>query len=94
MMAMPTPAQLARDYRPLTARQREVLELIADGWSPAQIAPYLGCSLSSVSMHRQAIQRNTGCYTTAAMTRWAVEHGVVSGPPPAFGGRRQKRSDS
>ena len=86
MAKMPAPASLVRDYRPLTARQSEVLRLIADGWSPAQIAPYLGCSVHTVSTHRESIKRNIGCYTTAAMVRWAVQHGLVSGEPPPFGG--------
>ncbi len=62
----------------LTPRQREVLQLVAEGRSNKEIAAALFVSCKTVEFHRSNIMRALGLHTTAELTRYAVRHGVVS----------------
>ena len=57
---------------PLTPRQREVLQLLAEGQSNRQIAAKLNISQKTVEFHRSAIMGNLGIRTTAELTRYAM----------------------
>ena len=61
----------------LTARQREVLRRVAEGHTGKQIASALGISLKTVESHKACISRQLGLRSTAALTRYAVEHGLL-----------------
>lgn len=61
----------------LTSRQREVLSRIAAGMAAKEIASDLGISLKTVEFHKACISRSLGVRTTAAMTRYAVCHGLA-----------------
>lgn len=61
----------------LTSRQREVLSRIAAGMAAKEIASDLGISLKTVEFHKACISRHLGVRTTAAMTRYAVGHGLA-----------------
>jgi DNA-binding NarL/FixJ family response regulator len=63
----------------LTKRQREILRLIADGNSNNEIAATLNVTLSTVRYHRTITMRKVGVFTTAELTRYAIEHGVIQG---------------
>ncbi|MGF6178146.1 response regulator [Ensifer sp. 4252] len=63
---------------PLTLREREVLALLAAGRSNRGIAELLQISASTVETHRKAIKRKLGISNTAGLTRFAIEHGVIS----------------
>jgi DNA-binding NarL/FixJ family response regulator len=58
----------------LTARQREALQLVAEGRSAKQIAAELNISPKTVEFHKAAIMDRVGLRTTAELTRWALEH--------------------
>lgn len=62
----------------LTPRQREVLQLIAEGKSSKEIAETLGISLKTVEFHRASLMDELGMRTTAELTRYAVANGIVS----------------
>jgi DNA-binding NarL/FixJ family response regulator len=62
----------------LTSRQREVLSRIAGGMAAKEIASDLGISLKTVEFHKACISRSLGVRTTAAMTRYAVAHGLMT----------------
>jgi DNA-binding NarL/FixJ family response regulator len=62
---------------PLTSRQREVLQLVAEGKSAKEIAYILNISIKTVEYHKAAITAELGIRTTAELTRYAIEHGVV-----------------
>ena len=68
----PTPA----DDR-LSAREIEVLRLIALGHTNAEIARRLYLSVRTVESHRAHIQRKLGRSTRAELVRYALDHGVV-----------------
>ncbi len=81
--ALRTPAleaQLARgDARTieLTPRQREVLNLLAEGRSAKEIGAILGISHRTAETHKYAMMDALGLTTTAELVRYAVRHGLV-----------------
>ncbi len=60
----------------LTARQREVLKLIATGCSAKDIATQLNISVRTAEFHRAAIMQRLGLHSTAQMTRYAIAHNL------------------
>jgi DNA-binding NarL/FixJ family response regulator len=62
----------------LTARQAEVLRLIAEGGTNRQIAALLKLSVKTVEFHRGEIRRKLGLRTTANLTRYALRAGLVA----------------
>ncbi len=61
----------------LTARQREVLRLIAVGCSAKDIANQLNISVRTAEFHRAAIMQRLGLHSTAQMTRYAIANGIA-----------------
>ena len=62
----------------LTLRQREVLQLVAEGRSLKEIASILCVSVKTVEFHKTRIGKQLGLHTTADLTKYAVSHGLVS----------------
>jgi len=62
----------------LTPRQREVLQLIAEGHSTKEIATMLRVSAKTIEFHRSQIIRELHLHSTADLTRYAIAHGLVS----------------
>ena len=61
----------------LTRRQRQILRLIAKGWSLKDIADELGIHVRSVEFHRNRIRQTLGLTSTAALVRYALAQGLV-----------------
>jgi len=61
----------------LTPRQREVLQLIAEGKTLKEIGQVLGISVRTVEFHKNGLMQALGFRTTAELTRYAVDHGIV-----------------
>jgi DNA-binding NarL/FixJ family response regulator len=61
----------------LTARQREVLQLIALGCSAKDIANELSISVRTAEFHRAAIMQRLGLHSTAQMTRYAIANSIA-----------------
>jgi len=69
----------------LTARERAVLSRIARGSANKEIAADLGISVRTVESHRDSLMKKTGLRNVAALTRLALESGLLdsmSGDPP------------
>jgi len=62
----------------LTPRQREVLQLIAEGHSTKEIATMLNVSAKTIEFHRSQIIRELNLHSTAELTRYAIAQGLVS----------------
>lgn len=62
----------------LTLRQREVLQLVAQGRTAKEIANTLGLSVKTAVFHKMAIMDKLGLHTTADLTRYALQHGILS----------------
>jgi DNA-binding NarL/FixJ family response regulator len=61
----------------LTRRQREVLQLIAEGHTNKEIANTLGLSEKTVQSHRIQLMRRLGVHDIAGLVRYAVRTGLV-----------------
>jgi DNA-binding NarL/FixJ family response regulator len=61
----------------LTPRQREVLQLVAEGRSNKEIASLLQLSEKTVEFHRSAIKRQLKLNSTAELTQWAIKHRII-----------------
>ena len=64
---------------PLTSREQAILLLVAQGRSNKAVAHDLDISVRTVETHRKNIKRKLGISTTAGLTRYALEHGVLQG---------------
>jgi DNA-binding NarL/FixJ family response regulator len=62
----------------LTARQREVLQLIAEGRTVKQIAQTLGISAKTVETHRAQIMERLAIYDLAGLVRYAIRAGIIA----------------
>ena len=62
----------------LSTREREVLQLIAEGHTARQIASLMTISIKTVEFHRENVKRKLGLRSTAELTRHAIEQGLVS----------------
>lgn len=68
----------------LTAREQTILLQLAQGRSNKQVAHDLDISVHTVETHRKNIKRKLGINSTAGLTRYALEHGVLQGTGEAF----------
>lgn len=62
----------------LTSRQREVLQLIAEGHSTKEMAAMLNVSPKTIEFHRAQVNRVLNLHSTAELTKYAIAHGLVS----------------
>ena len=61
----------------LTPRQREVLQLVAEGRGTKEIATILNVSVKTVEFHRSRIMKQLDIHTTADFTKYAITHGIT-----------------
>jgi DNA-binding NarL/FixJ family response regulator len=61
----------------LTPRQRQVLQLVAEGCTRKEVAATLKISVKTVEFHKAALARGFHLRTTADFTRYAIEHGII-----------------
>ena len=73
----PPPAQAAPGTAKLSARERELVTLVAQGRTDAQIAAQLYISIRTVRSHLDRIRDKTGCRRRADLTRLALSEGMV-----------------
>ena len=67
------------DREPLTSREQTVLLQLAQSKSNKEVANALDISVRTVETHRKNIKRKLGISSTAGLTRYAMEHGVLQG---------------
>jgi two-component system response regulator NreC len=65
----------------LSSREREVLQLLAEGNSTAQIAERLHVSIKTVETHRQHIMNKLNLHSVAELTKYAIREGLTSLQP-------------
>jgi len=65
------------EYELLTPREREILQLIAEGRSTRQIGALLHISPKTVETHRAHIMEKLNLHTTAELTRYAIHKGLI-----------------
>ncbi len=62
---------------PLTTREQSVLLLVAEGKSSRDVGEILQISTRTVETHRKNIKKKLGIGTTAGLTRYAIENGLI-----------------
>jgi DNA-binding NarL/FixJ family response regulator len=62
----------------LTSRQREILQLVAEGKSTKEVAQLLDVSAKTVETHRGQIMDRLGIHDLAGLVRYAIRTGLVS----------------
>lgn len=70
-----------KDFSPgsvLTSREREVLQLVAEGKTSKKIASLLHVSVKTVEAHRQQIMDKLGIRSVAELTKYAIRKGITS----------------
>ena len=75
VVANPNSVQKSKDF--LTEREREVLQLIAEGNSTKEIAHRLGLSVKTVDNHRTNMMRKLDLHNVASITRYAIQNGLI-----------------
>ncbi len=61
----------------LTPRERQVLQLIAEGRTTREIAGFLGVSVKTAEAHRSKMMSKIGTHGTAGLVRYAIRRGLV-----------------
>lgn len=78
----PTPADNANEVggfaQELSSRQREVLQLVAEGKSTKEVAAVLNVSIKTVEFHKTRIMKQLGLRTAADLTKYAISNGLIS----------------
>jgi len=62
---------------PLTPRERQVLQLIAEGHSSKQIAAVLNISVNTAETHRNRILEKLDIHEVAGLVRYAIRRGLI-----------------
>lgn len=62
----------------LTAREQQVMEMLARGMTNREIAEHLAISIKTVDTHRGHVLKKLGLRNNSELTRFAVKHGYVS----------------
>jgi DNA-binding NarL/FixJ family response regulator len=63
--------------RPLSDRERQVLQLVAEGKTTKEIATLLGISVNTAESHRSNLMEKLDIHDTAGLVRYALRHGVI-----------------
>ena len=61
----------------LTAREREVLAMIAEGQSNKEMASHLGVGVRTIETHRERVMDKLNIHTVAGLTKYAITNGIV-----------------
>jgi DNA-binding NarL/FixJ family response regulator len=65
-------------YDPLTNRERQVLQLIAEGKTTKETAVILGVSVKTAESHRSTLMEKLDIHSTAELVRYAIRRGLVA----------------
>ena len=66
------------DWEKLSNREREVLKLVAEGYTNKQIANVMSISIKTVEKHRSNLMSKLGLHNSAALTAYAIENKLVT----------------
>ena len=78
VLRQPRQQQIGDSSKQLTARQREILQLVAEGRSAKEIAESLAISPRTVEFHKYQIMEAQGLHSNAELIHFAVKHGIVA----------------
>jgi two-component system response regulator NreC len=61
----------------LTPRQREIVQLLAEGKSSKEVAVALGLSVKTAETHRANIMKRLDCHSVSELVRYAVRNNII-----------------
>ena len=70
-------AKSEQPYDPVTNRERQVLQLIAEGKTTKEVAVILGVSVKTAESHRSSLMSKLDIHSTAELVRYAIRRGLV-----------------
>jgi DNA-binding NarL/FixJ family response regulator len=73
-----SPETISAVASPLSPREREVLQLVAEGKNTKEVAFTLGVSVKTVETHRQQIMKKLNMFSVAELTKYAIREGLTS----------------
>ena len=74
---LPSPGQVGRSIGHLTPREREVLQLLAQGKLMKEVAGVLGITARTVAFHKYRMMETLGIQSSAELIQFAVRNRVV-----------------
>lgn len=77
--ALPPEAEAGLDRRRLTPREREILQLLAEGKSNKEIASFLDISVKTAETHRANIMLKLNFHSITELVRYAVRNNIIQG---------------
>lgn len=72
-------------YRRLSSRERQVLQLIAEGQTNRKIAELLGLATKTVDTHRTRLMRKLNIHDQTSLVKFAIRRGIITIPQPGIG---------
>jgi DNA-binding NarL/FixJ family response regulator len=66
-----------KDVRRLSSREREVTQLLAEGYSIKQVAVTLDISIATAETHRNNLMRKIDCHSVAGVVRYAIRNHII-----------------
>jgi two-component system response regulator NreC len=66
-----------KDLDVLSERERQVLELVADGWTNSEIGEKLGISGKTVARHRERIMSKLNLHSCPELVKFAIRTGLI-----------------
>jgi DNA-binding NarL/FixJ family response regulator len=78
LVRYPEPDEANGDAERLTLRQREIVQLVAEGYTSKEIARLLTLSVRTVDRHRAILRARLDVHSVANMVRWALRAGVAA----------------
>lgn len=73
----PRPADRKNPRSRLTPRQREIIQLLAEGKSSKEVAVALNLSVKTIETHRANIMRRLECHSVSELVRYAIRNGII-----------------
>ena len=67
-----------RENLRLTSRQREIVQLLAEGKSSKEVAAVLGLSVKTAETHRANIMRKLDCHSVTELVRYAIRNHIIA----------------
>ena len=71
-------AEMEAESLRLTSRQREIVQLLAEGKSSKEVAAVLGLSVKTAETHRANIMRKLDCHSVTELVRYAIRNNIIA----------------
>jgi len=66
-----------KNYRQLSVREREVVQLLAEGYSSRKVAAVLNISIKTAETHRANLMQKLDCHSVAGVVRYAIRNHII-----------------